>query len=228
MSNDWENFKKLFEYTEPQYIDVNKTYDKLYLELWWKTLSDVWKAYFSSVVGFNGSPAIDDLNKAHNIDSIHCHQLFESLDPIINFHNLIKVYITKTRIKTIEPLRNMTSLCKLYGGGSKVREIDAVVTLTNLEQIGFQNTEVITIEPLSSIQTLQIISFNNTRVCDLKPVSNLKNLTHLYFNNTLVADIEPLFTLEKVRTLSIENTKVQKSQVEKFKQVNPSCEIIWS
>ena len=82
------------------------------------------------------------------------------------------------------------------------------------------------LKPLSRLTNLKTLNCAGTQIRKIDPLENLSGLESFDCSNTRVSSLDPLNGLP-LKVLKCYNTKVSPKEVEKFKDRNPGCQVIY-
>ena len=215
-----------FIQTHPGTIVIYKT-DQL--SLWWNSLPSAWKEVFREQVAVGDIPDREQLHELVFLKTLTIEEntSITSLEPLREFVGLTELGFSNTPINSLEPLRGMTTLRALICARSPIRDLDPLSSLPNLVYLDCQNTPVEDLRPLKDLIELETLKCSGTQVDDLRPLSDLINLKRLECFNTDVKRLKPLKGLYNLQELHCYNTRVSSREVDRFREWNPDCKVVY-
>lgn len=215
--------------TAREFLEKNPTcllvYKTIHLNRWWSSLSPAWKEVFMS------TPAMDTTReKLHRLVEMEKFQ-FEGtrvgdLSPLSEFVQLKELHFSRTSVSEIPELESLHSLKSLHATNSPLQRIGAIATLRDLEDLDISNTPVSDLRGVEELQGLRSFNCAGTQVRRLDPLRPLVDLQTLDCSNTSVSKLDPVMYLS-LRSLKAYNTRITTRQVDKFKENNPDCEVVY-
>ena len=215
-----------FRKNQPNCIVVYKTNE---LNKWWEQLPEAWKNVFISELNIGTSPNPVQLHQILFLDSLNIRKAekLASLEPLNIMKGLRYLKFTGTKIQDLSPLSMLTNLTTLECPQNPVNDLIPLTSLQKLELLNIENTPVSDLKPISLNTQLKVLKCSGTQISSLKPVSVLTNLEQLEINNTSIKNIKPLSDLSGLLTLECFNTRISSKNIERFKNANPECEVVF-
>jgi hypothetical protein len=196
------------------------------LEQWWSGLPDAWKEVFQTQVPIRAQSRSEDLHRLIELETIHFKDApvneLTSLSPFIRIKELD---FSGTGISDVSPLTVIKSLKSLHATNSPIRELAPLASITTLEDLDISNTPVEDLKPIRVLESLKVLNCSGTQVSSLTPLEQLF-LESIDFSNTSVKSMDAIFGMP-LKTVKCYNTRVSSKTVEKFKDSNPSCNVVF-
>lgn len=215
-----------FNQQNPDCIIVYKTGA---LKEWWGNLNSGWKNVFYAELNLSSEPNTEQLHQFLFLDSLNIKNgaNLNQLDPLTIMKGLRYLRFTGTQINDLSPLIEFPNLTYLECPQNPISDLTSLSALRNLESLDIENTSVSELKPLALNSNLKKIICSGTQVSSLKPISSLKKLEHLEINNTSIKSIKPLSGLTEMKMLKCFNTRISQKKIDKFKTVNPGCDVVF-
>jgi hypothetical protein len=196
------------------------------LEQWWDGLPDAWKQVFQTQVPIRPQTRSEDLHRLIELETIHFKDApvneLTSLGPFVRIKELD---FSGTGISDVSPLTVIKSLKSLHATNSPIRELAPLSSMTTLEDLDISNTPVEELKPIRALENLKVFNCSGTQVSSLSPLEELF-LESIDFSNTSVKSMDAIFGMP-LKTVKCYNTRVSSKTVEKFKDSNPSCNVVY-
>lgn len=200
-------------------------YKSIHLDRWWGNLTPGWKELFLS------QPGVDSTRES--LHRLVEQEVFEFKDARVDdlsglseFVRLKKLHFSGTRITEIPDLETLRSLKSLHATNSPLQRIGAITLLAELEDLDISNTPVDDLRGLEGLQNLRSINCAGTQIKKLDPLRPLVDLSALDCSNTRVTKLDPVMYLS-LRSLKAYNTKVSSREVDRFRENNPDCDVVY-
>jgi len=199
------------------------------LMLWWEQLPEPWKTYFASNYRLNSPPLTEQLHKILFETSIEFKSQagISSLEPLAILKGLKTLKIENMQVSDLQTIALLNGLEALYLNQVPVSDISALSNITGLRFLNVENTPLANLSPISSLENLKELNISGTQVKSLKAIGNLKQLEVLELNNTQVKNIKPLGLLPSLRKLKCFNTRISEKNIQRFKEANPQCKVVY-
>jgi len=196
------------------------------LEQWWNGLPDAWKEVFQTQVPIRAQSRSEDLHRLIELETINFKDApvneLTSLSPFIRIKELD---FSGTGISDVSPLTVIKSLKSLHATNSPIRELAPLASITTLEDLDISNTPVEDLKPIRALESLKVFNCSGTQVSSLTPLEQLF-LESIDFSNTSVKSMDAIFGMP-LKTVKCYNTRVSSKAIEKFKESNPSCNVVF-
>ncbi|MBN1339363.1 MAG: hypothetical protein JXA03_08570 [Bacteroidales bacterium] len=221
--NDQESFD--FVKQRPGCLVVFKT-SQLYN--WWQNLPEVWREYFKEVHSFTDLPSPEEMHTLLYSEKMEVvnNRGISDLKPLIMLRNLKEISLSGTQVTDISTLTSFRHLTRLELNQCPVSDLLPLAQMTSLARLSIQNTPVKDLKPLASLTGLQYLNVSGTSVGNLKPVESMTELRVIEFSNTSIKNITPLFNCKQLEKVVCFNTRVSEKSIEKFRALNPGCEVV--
>lgn len=215
--------------TAREFLEKNPScllvYKTLHLRRWWNELSPEWKEVFLSM------PSMDTTRtKLHHLVEMQELRFEDSrvgnLSPLAEFVRLKELSFSRTSISEIPELESLRSLKSLHATNSPLQRIGAIAALSQLENLDISNTPISDMRGLEGLQSLRSINCAGTQIRRLDPLRPLVDLQTLDCSNTSVSKLDPVMYLS-LRSLKAYNTRIASRQIDKFKENNPDCDVVY-
>jgi Leucine-rich repeat (LRR) protein len=208
----------------PKCLIVYKT---VHLNRWWSGLPAEWKNVFRSLMGKDTASTRENLHRLVELEAVEFKDAgVNNLDAFNEFVRIKTLKFSGTAINSIPPLDNLRTLTVLQATNSPLQHIGAVGLLKNLIELDISNTPVDELKPVSVLENLKVLNAAGTQIKKIDPVEKLGTLESLDCSNTRVSNLEPA-SGKTLKTLRCYNTKVSSREVEKFKERNPDCQVVY-
>lgn len=200
-------------------------YKSIHLDRWWKNLTPEWKELFLSQAGVDSTR--ESLHRLVEGESFQFKDApVDDLSGLTEFVRLKKLHFSGTRITAIPDLENLKSLQSLHATNSPLQRIGAITLLGGLEELDISNTPIDDLRGLEGLQNLRSFNCAGTQIKKLDPLRPLVDLGTLDCSNTRVSKLDPVMYLS-LRSLKAYNTKITSREVQKFKENNPDCNVVY-
>ena len=215
----------IFNASNPECLVIYQTEN---LNSWWNSLDKTWQEFFKKEFQIQDKP---DRLQAHKL--IYTKELsfsgddFRTLAPLARLKWLESLSFNDTRVEDLKPIaahKNLKSLKMPENPG--INDLSPISAYSHLEVLDIQNTMVKDLKPISTIISLKILKINGTKVTSLKSLAGLKNLEQIDFFNTKVWFLKPLYSMKKIEKVKCYNTKIMKPLVKKYKEKNPTVDVV--
>ena len=208
----------------PTCLVVHKTN---HLNRWWRNLSGDWKDVFRTQMDEDTVSTRENLHKLAEQEVLNFKEIpVRDLSALSEFVRLKELHFSGTAISTIPALDNIKFLKVLSATNSPIQNIDALNQFVVLEELDIANTPVDDLKPIGSLDNLRKLNCSGTQIKKLDPLERLENLEVLDCSNTKVPNLNPVSNLP-LKTLKCYNTKVSGRDIEKFKEKNPDCNVVY-
>ena len=196
------------------------------LETWWNELPDAWKEVFQAQVPIRPKTRSEDLHRLIELESLHFKDASVSeLSSLSPFVRIKELDFSGTGISDVSPLTTLKSLTTLHATNSPIRELGPISAMTTLVELDISNTPVEDLKPIRTLENLKTFNCSGTQVSSLSAVEELF-LESIDFSNTGVKSMDPIFGMP-LKTLKCYNTRVSSKSIEKFKDSNPACNVVF-
>ncbi|MCC5945063.1 MAG: hypothetical protein JJT94_09005 [Bernardetiaceae bacterium] len=196
---------------------------------WWRNLEQEWKTVFEKYVQFNGTPTKEQLHTITSLETINVNdnKSIRNLQPLAVFIRLKELRLAGTSVTDVSPLRPLRSLKILQLGNTPITNLDPLNTLGNLEVLDIENTPMDNLSIVSALISLKTLRCSGTQIKNLACIEKVKTLEVLECNNTRVRSIKQLMNMPSLRVLRCYNTRISQRNIDKFKEANPQCEVVF-
>lgn len=208
----------------PKCLIVYKT---SHLNRWWQNISPEWKEVFRKQMANDTTPTRENLHRLVEREQLIFNDApVNDLSVLGEFVQLKKLDFSATAIRTIPPLENLKTLKSLRAANSPLQNIETLKTFTSLEELDISNTPVDELKPVGSLVNLRVLNCGGTQIKKIDPLQRLDNLESFDCSNTRVSKLDPVMRLS-LRSLKCYNTKIKSRDVEKFRERNPDCHVVF-
>jgi hypothetical protein len=196
---------------------------------WWKDIPSPWKSYFTANYKINSTPTKEQVHKLFYLEELEVKddRDIASLDPVTDMTNLKKIIFVNLNAGNLSALSVLEDLEELTCTGMPVNDLAPLGDLKNLEYLDLENTSVVALDPLENLPHLRHINASGTQVKDLKPLSGQRYLESVQINNTPVKSVKHISGLPSLNSLSCYNTRISSKNIDKFKEENPNCKVVY-
>ncbi|MEO5601965.1 MAG: leucine-rich repeat domain-containing protein [Cyclobacteriaceae bacterium] len=221
----------IHDITAQEFLEKNTgsliVYKTIHLDRWWKGLSPGWKAVFRTQMLKDTTSTRENLHRLVELEKLELKDArVRELTALSEFIRLKELHFSATGISEIPPLENLKTLQSLHATNSPLQRIGAISLLRELQDLDIANTPVDELKGLESLKNLKHLNCAGTQIKRLDPLENLETLETLDCSNTNVSKLEPVSYLS-LKTLTSYNTKITSREMEKFKENNPECNIVY-
>jgi Leucine-rich repeat (LRR) protein len=117
----------------------------------------------------------------------------------------------------------------LWSAAVTDRGLEAITTLTKLEELHLRAAKITDggSAKLSSLKLLKVLDLSETQLSALSFLSQLPNLERLALYRSAKVDDSIIPLLTKLKWVDLQGTKVTAAGIEKLRQANPTCRIVW-
>lgn len=163
-----------------------------------------------------------------DIDSADLNEIDTLVETIMGLSKLTTLGLQGNNISDIGPLASLTNLIDLCLDGNEISDIRPLSNLKKLRCLELIKNKISNINALSGLTNLTWLNLADNKIKDISALSNLINLSglELYFND--ISEIRSLINLKNLTYLGLNQNQISESEVEKFKECLPNCEVIWS
>jgi Leucine-rich repeat (LRR) protein len=202
-------------------------YKTVHLNRWWSNLSEGWKEVFGKQMGNDTTAGRELLHGLVEKKTLHFNDARVSdLNVLGEFVRLTELHFSGTMIKGIPGLENLRMLKSLHATNSPLQGLEAVGQLRELVDLDISNTPVEDLKPIGSLQNLKTLNCSGTQIKKLDALERIEHVELLDCSNTRVAQLDAILHLP-LKTLKCYNTKITSKEIEKFKEANPSCNVVY-
>lgn len=220
---EWE-IQELLQ-AQPEMTVVFRTDE---LMAWWDGLDDVWQRVFVGQSNISDTPSTRELHSLTANFSLKVEGVsISNLTPLTVFFNLQDLDVHNVPVADLSPLSQMVSLKRLKISQSPITNLEPLSSLENLEFLNVANTGIDDLRPLSSLRFLRGLNASGTNTGRLNGLEDLYELKELDISSTNVRSLNPIMNLIGLEKLICYNTRINDRRVERFKDANPSCEVIY-
>lgn len=199
------------------------------LEKWWNMLPAAWQRVLRSHGRVDQVPDREQLHQIVSLEgvSITDNQGIRDLIPLKEFLRLNTLKVTNAGVMSLEPLSRLISLQVLDCSQNPLQDLGPLSELKNITYLNIENTPVEDLSPVMGLINLKEMVCAGTQVKDLKDLESLYKLEILDCSNSDIRNLNGLENLKELKFLKCFNTRLNDRKVEKFKEENPSCEVIY-
>lgn len=191
---------------------------------WWANLPAAWKQVLEKQLSESSREGLHRLVEMQTLQITGL--AIDDLSPLTEFVQLRQLHLTGTAITSIPSTENIRHVKSLSVTNGPLKNIESLKQFTQLQDLDISNTAVEDLASVSELRTIRSINCAGTRVRRLDALKNLKELEILDCSNTLVSKLDPVMSLP-LSSLKCFNTRVSPKRVEKFRQINPVCEVVY-
>jgi Leucine-rich repeat (LRR) protein len=153
---------------------------------------------------------IGEFKKLKQLEIDIYNQTITDLEPLIDLHNLEKIYIEcTTKIKDLKFVQNMTQLKSIYLENSDIQDIRELSDKRYLTSIALPYSKIQDISPIRNLSELTFVNFNNNQIENIDSLQYARKLQTLYVSNNRIKSIRILQGLYGLTTISIPNNQIQ-------------------
>ena len=192
--------------------------------------------------------SLGPVQNLNDLKELSCNQTdIADLAPLESFVNMEVLKCNSTLISDIDILRKLPKLKIFECSNVRIDNIEVLAALQSLENINLRKTDISSLGPLCELEHLKILDCSETQIKSLTPLKNSPRLQKLYCHslqiqdisclkylgtlqvldchNTLVNSLEELSQLSNLKELYCQATKIKRTDVNKFKQRFPNCQV---
>ncbi len=208
----------------PKCLIVYKT---VHLNRWWNTISPGWKEVFRKQMTDDTTATRENLHRLVENDQLVFNDApVNDLSVLNEFVRLTRIDFSATAIRIIPPLDNLKQLKTLRAVNGPLQHIETLEDFTELEELDISNTPVDDLKPIGDLINLRVVNCAGTQIRKIDPLEKLDNLESFDCSNTRVKRLDPLMNLS-LRSLKCYNTKISSRNVDKFRERNPDCHVVF-
>lgn len=202
-------------------------YNSTTLNKWWMELPNAWKEVLQTRFSVS-APTDAQLHKISRVTdfTIENNTQITTLEPIKELRNIRNLTVVGTNISNIADLYYLYLLKSLNIARNPIQDFTIIGTLFSLEELNMSSVRIKDISFLSQNTYIQSLNISNTQVKNLKPIANYRYLLTLDISNTPVVNLNALKKLPLQKLICF-NTKLKPKQIEAFKKLHPTCEVIF-
>jgi hypothetical protein len=182
-------------------------YESEALSKWWSEMAFDWKSYFRSITELGNPPTIEQLHQLTMITAADISGM--------------------ASITSLEPLSKLTNLKELRCAGSSISGLEPIKELIDLKYLDCSETRVKDLTPLRGLAYLREIDLSGSQVASLNGLEGAYGLEVIYMDNTPVDMLDSLQDLKDLRAIYCDGSKIGKLDIDRFRQKNPDCLIIY-
>ena len=200
------------------------------LKAWWSDLSDRWKSVFMENVGGKPANPVDKwyLHKVGRLEKLRIDSAgITNLKPLNKLVFLRTLTVENTPLSDISTLAGLPDLQSLKINRCPVTDFSPLDRCGGLTELDLSNTGLEDMEALKNLTGLKKLLLSGTRIRKIREVESMTLLTQLDISNTKVNNLKPLYYLYDLKTLTCFNTRISSRHIEAFKEMSPSCEVIY-
>ncbi|MCB2219778.1 MAG: hypothetical protein KQI35_05220 [Bacteroidetes bacterium] len=196
---------------------------------WWNTLPNGWKEFFTSQYKVDAPPSSEQLHEIIFLQSLEISGPYtiSTLLPLTRMKILEVLKLKELQVSSLNPLTELPALRELLCNQMPVSDLTPLSSLTKLEALNFENTPVEELGPLESLKNLKSLNISGTQVDKLKSLSGLTSLEFLALNNTQVKRLKHIENISALKTVECFNTRVSQKDIDRFKEANPDCKVVY-
>jgi len=196
---------------------------------WWQALSNNWKEYFTSKFLLSSPPTAEQLHKILYLKSLEvtAKSQVSNITSLAMLSGLEVLKMSGLQISNVTAVVQLQNLRELYITQMPVSDITFVSSLPKLETLDLENTSVEDLDPLENLRSLKILNISGTQVNNIKPLRGLVQLKKLMLNNTSVKNLKHISDLSSLELLQCYNTRISEKNLQRFKESNPNCEVVY-
>lgn len=196
------------------------------LKNWWEGISSDWKELLRRQFSLTENPSTEQLhNLTAKSELIFERVNIEDLSPITTFVNLRKLSIFDSPIYNIGAISEMIHLTELRLSQAPITDFLPISALFNLERLDISNTGIEDLTSLSNLVELKYLNVSGTNIRVLRGLETLTYLEELDVASTNLRSLRPIEGLENLKKLTCFNTRLSSRAVDRFKGINPECEV---
>jgi Leucine-rich repeat (LRR) protein len=199
------------------------------LTTWWNQLPKGWSAFLSKEFNLDPTPTREQLHELLFTDAIEIkdRQEIHSLDPVIIFKRLKSLRMGNLDVGDLNPVAGLTNLTELAFTQMPVADLTSISSLALLQSLNVMNTPVSDLRPISGLTELTSLNISGTQVSDVMDLSKLTQLESVDLSNTRIKKLKPIQGLSKLKLVKCFNTRISQKEVDRFKEANPDCQVIY-
>jgi Leucine-rich repeat (LRR) protein len=202
-------------------------YKTIHLNRWWRNLSSPWREVFRVQMVKDTVTSRENLHRLAERQVLHIKDAqINDLLPLNEFIRLKELQLSGTAISEIPMLENFKALTSLHIINGPLQNIEALSQLTNLEDLDISNTPIDELKVVGNLTNLKTFNCAGTQIKKLTALEKIQLLEYLDFSNTSVSNLDAIKHLP-LKTMKCYNTKVSKREVDGYKKINPTCEIVY-
>jgi len=215
-----------FVMDHPQTLVIFRTEQ---LKKWWEGMDDTWKEILAATQNLTGSPNPKQLHALSSITTLEItdRQMLTDLSPLSSMINLRELILKNTGVSNLAPISGLGTLRVLVCNRSPLKSLAPVSGLYDLKQLSIENTPIEDLDAVANLKNLEILRCSGTQIKRLDPLEGLSSLRIFECFNTDVKNLKPLHGLPSLQLLVVYNTRANERRVEKFKEDQPNCEVVF-
>ncbi|NVJ86788.1 MAG: leucine-rich repeat domain-containing protein [Algoriphagus sp.] len=206
--------------------DITLIYRINELDQWWGGLSQSWKELLRRQYSLPENPSTEQLHNLTGLAALNFERVsIQDLVPLKAFVNLRKLAVFDSPLTDISAIADMKLLEDLRLSQMPVVDFTPIGGLFQLQKLDLSNTGIEDLTALSSLLELRVLNISGTNLKSLKGLENLVRLEELDVASTNLRSLRPIEGLENLKKLSCFNTRLPSRTVDRFKEINPNCEV---
>ncbi|MCS5489005.1 leucine-rich repeat domain-containing protein [Algoriphagus limi] len=206
--------------------DLTLIYRVEELNNWWDVLGTSWKELLRRQFSLPENPSTEQLHNLTGLAALSFERVsIPDLVPLKEFVNLRKLSVFDAPISDISALAEMKLLEDLSLSQMPVVDFSPLSGLFQLQKLNISNTGIEDLTPLASLLELRTLNISGTNLKSLKGLENLIRLEELDVASTNLRSLRPIEGLQNLQKLSCFNTRLTSRAVDRFKEINPNCEV---
>lgn len=156
----------------------------------------------------------------------------DNIDCFSDFKELVKVYLTETKVKDLSPLAGLTKIKTLKITNAELVDLKPLESLTNLETLSLAGCKLADgndfstgLGPIGEL-SIESLDLSGTNLNELSLLTNLSKLEILKLDNSTASDITPLAKLKTLKSLTTWDSNISDESVAALKAQLPSLIVI--
>jgi len=199
------------------------------LERWWTSVPKVWQKVLNEYVQVSEKPTAEEL---HRVTSLHKIEVenelsLSDLTALKEIHTLQALSISGCSVTNLDPLRSMDYLEELALTRMNIKNLAPISRLPRLRKLNVENTRIEELQGIQNLPALEELNISGTAIDEIDGLSVSKKLRVLECYATEIKRLKPLWELKNLELVKCYNTRVNDRRVEKFKESNPKCKVIF-
>lgn len=134
--------------------------------------------------------------------------------------------INNSDIESLAGLENCTAIQEIHANHCPIKSLKGLENCSELQVLEMSNNFIKDVEPLKNATQLKHLNaFHCEKLKDISALQHCTALEELFLGSTSINDLTPLYKLPNLVALGIPSYLRKKTEA--FKEVNPTCEIVF-
>lgn len=132
----------------------------------------------------------------------------KSLEDIVHFKDLARLYCSNNRITDISSLKELTKLRKVDLSGNGISDISSLGDMRYLKELNLSNNNICDISGLKGLPLLETLDLSGNAISDISSLAGLLKLKDLNLSSNKISNISSLKKLVQLKNLNLEGNNI--------------------